>query len=98
MTQSASTSPFGFKDVDAREKVAMVHDVFKNVASNYDLMNDVMSGGVHHLWKDAACARLNPQPGEVIIVHPAERRHPEVLRGISNANRLPDPSEYLGMT
>ena len=66
MTQ-ASTSPFGFKDVDAREKVAMVHDVFKNVASSYDLMNDVMSGGVHHLWKDAACARLNPQPGEVII-------------------------------
>jgi len=66
MTQNA-TSPFGFKDVDAREKVAMVHDVFKNVASNYDLMNDVMSGGVHHLWKDAACARLNPQPGEVII-------------------------------
>ncbi|MCR6658989.1 MAG: class I SAM-dependent methyltransferase [Asticcacaulis sp.] len=67
MTQSASTSPFGFKDVDAREKVAMVHDVFKNVASKYDLMNDVMSVGVHHLWKDAACARLNPQPGEVII-------------------------------
>ncbi len=66
MTET-TTSPFGFRDVDAREKVAMVHDVFRNVASKYDLMNDLMSGGVHHLWKDAACARLNPQPGEVIL-------------------------------
>ncbi len=62
-----ATSPFGFKDVDAREKVSLVHDVFARVASNYDLMNDVMSMGVHHVWKDAAVARLNPQPGEVII-------------------------------
>lgn len=61
------TSPFGFKDVDAAEKVSLVHGVFKNVAPSYDLMNDVMSGGIHHLWKDAACARLNPQPGEIIL-------------------------------
>lgn len=66
MSETA-TSPFGFKDVDAREKVSLVHGVFKNVASSYDLMNDVMSGGIHHLWKDAACARLNPQPGEIIL-------------------------------
>ncbi|MGA9658288.1 MAG: bifunctional demethylmenaquinone methyltransferase/2-methoxy-6-polyprenyl-1,4-benzoquinol methylase UbiE [Asticcacaulis sp.] len=62
-----ATSPFGFKDVDAREKVSMVHGVFASVAPKYDLMNDVMSFGVHHVWKDAACARLNPQPGEIII-------------------------------
>lgn len=62
-----ATSPFGFKDVDAREKVSLVHDVFARVAPKYDLMNDVMSLGVHHVWKDAACARLNPQPGEVIL-------------------------------
>ncbi len=61
------TSPFGFKDLDPRDKVAQVHGVFARVASNYDLMNDVMSGGTHRLWKDAACARLNPQPGEVIL-------------------------------
>lgn len=60
-------SPFGFRDVDASEKPGLVHGVFQSVASKYDLMNDVMSGGVHHLWKDAACAKLNPQPGEVII-------------------------------
>ncbi|MFT3996811.1 MAG: class I SAM-dependent methyltransferase [Asticcacaulis sp.] len=66
-SDTLKTSPFGFRDVDAREKVNLVHGVFKNVASKYDLMNDVMSAGVHHLWKDAACAKLNPQPGEVII-------------------------------
>ena len=64
---SGKTSPFGFRDVDATEKVALVHGVFKNVAASYDVMNDVMSGGVHRVWKDAACARLNPQPGEVIL-------------------------------
>ena len=64
---SGDTSSFGFRDVNAREKVRMVRGVFDSVASNYDLMNDLMSGGVHRLWKDAVAARLNPQPGEVII-------------------------------
>ena len=64
---SAKTSPFGFRDVDAREKVRMVRGVFDSVASSYDLMNDLMSGGVHRLWKDAAAAKLNPRPGEVIL-------------------------------
>ena len=66
MTETA-TSPFGFKDVDAREKVRMVRGVFDSVASKYDLMNDLMSAGVHRLWKDAAAAKLNPRPGEVIL-------------------------------
>ena len=64
---SGDRSSFGFRDVDAREKVKMVRGVFDSVASNYDVMNDLMSGGVHRLWKDAVAARLNPQPGEVII-------------------------------
>lgn len=68
MTETArTTSPFGFRDVDAREKVRMVRGVFDSVASNYDLMNDLMSAGVHRLWKDAAAARLNARPGEVIL-------------------------------
>ncbi|MCZ8085807.1 MAG: class I SAM-dependent methyltransferase [Brevundimonas sp.] len=74
MTEAASssatpgtTSPFGFRDVDAIEKVRMVRGVFDRVASRYDLMNDLMSGGVHRLWKDAAAARLNPRPGETIL-------------------------------
>jgi demethylmenaquinone methyltransferase/2-methoxy-6-polyprenyl-1,4-benzoquinol methylase len=58
---------FGFRDVDPAEKPRLVRGVFDSVASRYDLMNDLMSGGVHRLWKDAVAARLNPQPGETII-------------------------------
>ena len=64
---SGKTSSFGFRDVDAKEKVRLVRGVFDSVASNYDLMNDLMSAGVHRLWKDAAAAKLNPRPGEVIL-------------------------------
>ena len=64
---SPKTSSFGFRDVEATEKVRLVRGVFDSVASNYDLMNDLMSGGVHRLWKDAAAAKLNPRPGETIL-------------------------------
>lgn len=67
MTGQSQTSTFGFRDVDAREKVRLVRGVFDSVADRYDLMNDLMSGGVHRLWKDMAANRLNPQPGEVIL-------------------------------
>jgi demethylmenaquinone methyltransferase/2-methoxy-6-polyprenyl-1,4-benzoquinol methylase len=63
----SSAATFGFKDVDAADKPGLVRGVFDRVASRYDLMNDLMSAGVHRLWKDAAAARLNPQPGEVIV-------------------------------
>src|SRR5436190_9094062 len=65
MTGPAATS--GFREVDASEKPGLVRGVFDRVARRYDLMNDLMSGGVHRLWKDAVAARLNPQPGETII-------------------------------
>ena len=58
---------FGFIDVDAREKAGLVRGVFDSVASRYDVMNDLMSAGVHRVWKDMTAARLNPQPGETII-------------------------------
>jgi demethylmenaquinone methyltransferase/2-methoxy-6-polyprenyl-1,4-benzoquinol methylase len=58
---------FGFKDVDAAEKAGMVRGVFNSVASRYDLMNDLMSAGVHRVWKDMTANRLNPQPGEIIV-------------------------------
>jgi demethylmenaquinone methyltransferase/2-methoxy-6-polyprenyl-1,4-benzoquinol methylase len=64
MSEGAS---FGYRDVDPAEKPGLVRDVFDRVASRYDLMNDLMSGGVHRVWKDAAAARLNPQPGETIV-------------------------------
>jgi demethylmenaquinone methyltransferase/2-methoxy-6-polyprenyl-1,4-benzoquinol methylase len=54
-------------DVDPKAKPGLVRGVFDRVARRYDLMNDLMSGGVHRLWKDAVAARLNPQPGETIV-------------------------------
>ena len=62
-----ATSSFGFRDVEAGEKVRLVRRVFDRVASRYDLMNDLMSAGVHRLWKDAMAARMNPRPGELIL-------------------------------
>ena len=61
------TASFGFSEVPKAEKASRVREVFSSVASKYDLMNDAMSGGLHRLWKDAAAARLNPQPGEIIL-------------------------------
>jgi demethylmenaquinone methyltransferase/2-methoxy-6-polyprenyl-1,4-benzoquinol methylase len=61
------SATFGYQDVDPAEKSGLVRSVFDRVARRYDLMNDLMSLGAHRLWKDAAAARLNPQPGEVII-------------------------------
>jgi demethylmenaquinone methyltransferase/2-methoxy-6-polyprenyl-1,4-benzoquinol methylase len=51
---------FGFRNVDEGEKQPLVNDVFHRVAGRYDLMNDLMSGGMHRLWKDALVAWLNP--------------------------------------
>jgi len=57
------TASFGFRDVPAGDKEKLVRGVFSSVARNYDLMNDLMSGGVHRLWKDAMVDWLNPRPG-----------------------------------
>src|SRR3569832_2354923 len=57
------TASFGFREVPEGQKEGLVHDVFSSVASKYDLMNDLMSAGVHRLWKDAFVEWLNPRPG-----------------------------------
>ncbi|KAK2988392.1 hypothetical protein RJ640_007685 [Escallonia rubra] len=54
---------WGFKEVREEEKSQMVNNVFSSVASNYDLMNDLMSGGLHRLWKERLVSKLNPFPG-----------------------------------
>ncbi len=51
---------FGFRSVPAGEKQPLVDEVFHKVAKRYDLMNDLMSGGLHRLWKDALVSWLNP--------------------------------------
>ena len=56
---------YGFRHVGEGEKQGLVNEVFHRVAGRYDLMNDLMSGGLHRLWKDAMVAWLNPpqRPG-----------------------------------
>jgi demethylmenaquinone methyltransferase/2-methoxy-6-polyprenyl-1,4-benzoquinol methylase len=58
---------FGFEDVSRDEKSRRVKGVFASVASKYDLMNDLMSAGVHRIWKANMIAWLNPQPGETLV-------------------------------
>lgn len=56
---------YGFRDVGEGEKQGLVNEVFHRVAGRYDMMNDLMSGGLHRLWKDGMVAWLNPpkRPG-----------------------------------
>jgi demethylmenaquinone methyltransferase/2-methoxy-6-polyprenyl-1,4-benzoquinol methylase len=58
---------FGYRDVPAAEKASLVRQVFESVAPRYDLMNDLMSGGVHRLWKNTLVDVLNPRPGEKFL-------------------------------
>ena len=62
-----STASFGFRDVPETEKEGLVREVFSSVAARYDVMNDLMSGGIHRVWKDAMVEWLNPQPGWQVL-------------------------------
>jgi demethylmenaquinone methyltransferase / 2-methoxy-6-polyprenyl-1,4-benzoquinol methylase len=57
----------GLHPAPAQEKAALVRAVFDSVAPRYDLMNDLMSGGIHRRWKAEMVARLKPQPGQCLI-------------------------------
>jgi demethylmenaquinone methyltransferase/2-methoxy-6-polyprenyl-1,4-benzoquinol methylase len=59
--------PFGFEDVPEAEKGPRVRRVFESVADRYDLMNDLMSGGIHRLWKQAMIDWLVPRPGMSLL-------------------------------
>jgi demethylmenaquinone methyltransferase/2-methoxy-6-polyprenyl-1,4-benzoquinol methylase len=58
---------FGDRLVSPEEKTRRVGEVFSSVARRYDLMNDLMSGGLHRLWKDRFVARVKPRPGEDML-------------------------------
>ncbi len=58
---------FGDEMVTPEEKTRRVSQVFSSVARRYDVMNDLMSGGLHRLWKDRFVARVKPRPGERIL-------------------------------
>lgn len=62
-----NTTHFGFKTVDAKEKVKLVRGVFDSVASQYDIMNDLMSLGIHRIWKRVAIQLSNVRAGERVL-------------------------------
>jgi demethylmenaquinone methyltransferase/2-methoxy-6-polyprenyl-1,4-benzoquinol methylase len=61
------TTHFGFQDVPESEKSSRVREVFKSVAPSYDLMNDLMSGGLHRLWKKFTVDLARVKPGERVL-------------------------------
>jgi demethylmenaquinone methyltransferase / 2-methoxy-6-polyprenyl-1,4-benzoquinol methylase len=61
MAEGPQTS-FGFRSIDAKDRQGLVNAVFSRVANRYDLMNDLMSGGMHRLWKADLIAWLSPSP------------------------------------
>lgn len=68
MTQASDkTTHFGFQNVPEADKAGMVHGVFSRVASKYDVMNDLMSVGIHRVWKEAMMDWLAPRPGQRLL-------------------------------
>ncbi|MCB9983234.1 MAG: bifunctional demethylmenaquinone methyltransferase/2-methoxy-6-polyprenyl-1,4-benzoquinol methylase UbiE [Rhodospirillales bacterium] len=62
--QNPESTQFGERQVTPEEKTGLVRGVFDSVAENYDIMNDLMSGGLHRLWKDTFVRRIRPKPGQ----------------------------------
>lgn len=67
MTTHNKTTHFGFESVAWDEKEKKVAEVFHSVAKNYDVMNDLMSFGVHHLWKKLTVALSHVRPGQCVL-------------------------------
>ena len=61
------TTHFGFETVPEAEKAGKVQNVFTSVASKYDIMNDIMSVGIHRIWKEAMMDWLAPRPGQKLL-------------------------------
>lgn len=66
-SSAGSTTHFGYQTVAEEEKAAKVAEVFHSVAQRYDLMNDVMSGGLHRLWKAFTIGRADIRPGDKVL-------------------------------
>jgi demethylmenaquinone methyltransferase/2-methoxy-6-polyprenyl-1,4-benzoquinol methylase len=61
------TTHFGYQTVPEGEKAGRVQGVFNSVASKYDIMNDVMSAGIHRIWKEAMMDWLAPRAGQTLL-------------------------------
>jgi demethylmenaquinone methyltransferase/2-methoxy-6-polyprenyl-1,4-benzoquinol methylase len=66
-TAAGAMTHFGAREVPEADKAGLVHGVFSRVARRYDLMNDLMSAGLHRVWKDAMMDWLAPRPGQRLL-------------------------------
>lgn len=64
MKQNPESTQFGERSVSPEEKTGLVRGVFDSVAESYDLMNDLMSGGLHRIWKDRLVRMIRPRTGQ----------------------------------
>lgn len=67
MSNTKKTTDFGFSEISVEEKVKKVKGVFDSVASNYDIMNDVMSMGIHRFWKRHTIELSGIRPGNIVL-------------------------------
>ena len=67
MASQNKKTHFGFKEIEEKDKAQMVRGVFSSVASKYDIMNDVMSFGIHRIWKNSMMDWLSPQPNQKLL-------------------------------
>src|ERR1700747_1174059 len=92
MTEPRRDTHFGFRTVDLDAKQGMVDDVFRSVARRYDLMNDLMSGGLHRLWKDHFIRRVRPRGGEAILDMAGGTGDGALRSAIAASTPTPSPS------
>src|SRR6516165_8592160 len=85
MPSAREHTDFGFRRVPLEHKQALVDDVFHSVANRYDLMNDLMSGGLHRAWKDALVTAVNPPRARPAAAHEANGRARAAERGLDDA-------------
>src|SRR5436189_6403249 len=88
MDRPDQTTHFGFRDVPLGDKQTLVNDVFHSVASRYDLMKDLMAGGLHRVWKGIMSNALNPPRRDepFAMRHVARRTGASPIRSASAAS------------
>jgi len=67
MNDDKDTTHFGYQTVDSADKANLVRGVFDSVATRYDIMNDLMSGGLHRLWKRYTVSQAAVRPGDAVL-------------------------------